>query len=119
MARSSRLKMRAWPLAVVVVVFWTQCLLEEVDSRKERKKPKEVPPQHTEVYNTTASNSEEATGSTKVTMPPPPIPLFAIHPILSAFLLLHTQGPHYEEMVKMCAHLVIVMCWFGFFIRAV
>lgn len=55
------------PLAVLAVVFWTQfVLLEGVDAKKERKRTQETPPQHTEAYNTTLSNSEEVGGSTKV-----------------------------------------------------
>lgn len=63
------MKMRrgAGPLAVAAVVFWTQCvLLDGVDAKKERKRPKEATPQHTETYNATLSNSEELDGSTKV-----------------------------------------------------
>lgn len=58
----------AGPLAVVaVVVFWTQCvLLDGVDAKKERKRPKEATPQHTEAFNATLSNSEEVGGSVKV-----------------------------------------------------
>lgn len=57
----------AMPLAVVAVVFWTQCvLLDGVDAKKERKRPKEPTPQHTETYNTTLSNSEEVGGTIKV-----------------------------------------------------
>lgn len=37
-----------------------------VDAKKERKKPKEGTPQHTETYNATVSNSEEVGGSVKV-----------------------------------------------------
>lgn len=56
----------AGPLAVVAAVFWTQCvLLDGVDAKKERKRPKEATPQHTEAYNATLSNSEEVGGSTK------------------------------------------------------
>lgn len=65
----SSVKMRcgAGPLAVVAVVFWTQCvLLDGVDAKKERKRPKEATPQHTETYNATLSNSEELDGSVKV-----------------------------------------------------
>lgn len=48
-------------------MLWIQCvLLHEVDARKERKRPKEAAPQHTETYNTTLSNSEEVDGSMKV-----------------------------------------------------
>lgn len=55
------------PLAVVAAVFWTQCLLlEGVDAKRERKRPKETTPQHTETFNATLSNSEEVGGSTKV-----------------------------------------------------
>ena len=55
------------PLAVVAAVLWTQCvLLEGVDAKKERKRPKETNPQHTETFNATLSNSEEVGGSTKV-----------------------------------------------------
>lgn len=57
----------AGPLAVVAAVFWTQCvLLDGVDAKKERKRPKEATPQHTEAYNATLSNSEEVGGSIKV-----------------------------------------------------
>lgn len=57
----------AGPLAVVAAVFWTQCvLLDGVDAKKERKRPKEATPQHTETYNATLSNSEELGGSIKV-----------------------------------------------------
>lgn len=57
----------AGPLAVVAVVFWTQCvLLDGVDAKKERKRPKEATPQHTETLNATLSNSEEVGGSIKV-----------------------------------------------------
>ena len=58
----------AGPLAVVAAVFWTQCvLLDGVEAKKERKRPKEaIPPQHTETFNTTLSNSEEVGGSIKV-----------------------------------------------------
>lgn len=57
----------AGPLAVVAAVFWTQCvLLDGVDAKKERKRPKEATPQHTETYNATLSNSEEVGGSPKV-----------------------------------------------------
>lgn len=65
----SGVKMRcgAGPLAVVAAVFWTQCvLLDGVDAKKERKRPKEATPQHTETYNATLSNSEELDGSIKV-----------------------------------------------------
>lgn len=62
--------MKMWcgtgPLAVVAALFWIQCVLPEVDARKERKRPKEAAPQHTETYNTTLSNSEEVDGSIKV-----------------------------------------------------
>lgn len=49
-------------------MFWTQCvLLDGVDAKKERKRPKEaIPPQHTETFNATLSNSEEVGGSIKV-----------------------------------------------------
>ncbi|XP_037539726.1 adipolin [Nematolebias whitei] len=62
--------MKMWcgngPLAMVAALFWIQCvLLHEVDARKERKRPKEAAPQHTETYNTTLSNSEEVGGSIK------------------------------------------------------
>ncbi|XP_038863517.1 adipolin-like [Salvelinus namaycush] len=54
------------PLVVLAAVFWTQCvLLEGVDAKKERKRPKETPPQYTEAYNATLSNSEEVGESTK------------------------------------------------------
>lgn len=57
----------AGPLAVVAAVLWTQCvLLDGVDAKKERKKLKEAPPQQTETYNATFSNSEEVGGSAKV-----------------------------------------------------
>ena len=55
------------PLAVLALVFWTQCvLLDGVEAKKERKRPKEAPPQHTENSNTTLSNSEEVGGTIKV-----------------------------------------------------
>lgn len=55
----------AGPLVVMAAVFWTQCvLLNGVDAKKERKKPKE--PQQTETLNATISNSEEVGGSIKV-----------------------------------------------------
>ena len=55
------------PLAVLALVFWTQCvLLDGVEAKKERKRPKEAPPQHTETSNTTLSNSEEVGGIIKV-----------------------------------------------------
>lgn len=63
------MKMRcgAGPLAVLAAVFWTQCiLLDGVEARKERKRPKEAAPQHTEAYNVTLSNSEEVVGGIKV-----------------------------------------------------
>lgn len=57
----------AGPLAVLAAVFWTQCvLLDGVDAKKERKRPKEATPQHTETYNATLSNSEEVGGGVKV-----------------------------------------------------
>lgn len=57
----------AGPLAVVAALFWTQCvLLDGVDAKKERKRPKEATPQHTETFNSTLSNSEELGGSIKV-----------------------------------------------------
>lgn len=57
----------AGPLVVMAAVFWTQCvLLNGVDARKERKKPKEATPQQTETLNATISNSEEVGGSVKV-----------------------------------------------------
>lgn len=57
----------AGPLAVVAAVFWTQCvLMDGVDAKKERKKPKETVPQYTETYNATVSNSEELGGNIKV-----------------------------------------------------
>ncbi|MED6232403.1 hypothetical protein ATANTOWER_029328 [Ataeniobius toweri] len=56
----------AGPLAVVAAMFWTQCiLLDGVVARKERKRPKEAAPQHTEAYNVTLSNSEEVGGGIK------------------------------------------------------
>lgn len=52
---------------MVAAVFWTQCiLLDGVEARKERKRPKEAAPQHTESYNVTLSNSEEVSGGIKV-----------------------------------------------------
>ena len=55
------------PLAVLALVFWTQCvILDGVEAKKERKRPKEAPPQHTETSNTTLSNSEEVGGIIKV-----------------------------------------------------
>lgn len=57
----------AGPLAVVAAVFWTQfVLMDGVDAKKERKRPKEAIPQHTETINATISNSEEVGGSIKV-----------------------------------------------------
>lgn len=59
----------AGPLAVVAAVFWTQCvLLNGVDAKKDRKRPKETTPQHTETYNSTLSNSEEIGGSKVVSL---------------------------------------------------
>lgn len=59
----------AGPLVVMAAVFWTQCvLLDGVDGKKERKKPKEASPQQTETLNATISNSEEVGGSIKVVM---------------------------------------------------
>lgn len=68
MKNSVKMWCGAGPLAVVaVVVFWTQCvLLDGVDAKKERKRPKEATPQHTESFNATLSNSEEVGGSVKV-----------------------------------------------------
>lgn len=57
----------AGALAAVAALLWIQCVhLHEADARKERKRPKEAAPQHTETYNTTLSNSEEVGGSIKV-----------------------------------------------------
>lgn len=61
------MRCRAGPLAVVAAVFWTQCvLLDGVDAKKERKRPKEATPQQTETNNATLSNSEEVGGGFKV-----------------------------------------------------
>lgn len=59
----------AGPLVVMAAVFWTQCvLLDGVDAKKERRKPKEATPQQTETLNATISNSEEVGGGVKVVM---------------------------------------------------
>lgn len=61
------MRCRAGPLAVMAAVFWTQCvLLDGANAKKERKRPKEATPQHTEAYNATLSNSEEVGGGIKV-----------------------------------------------------
>lgn len=66
-AKSMKMRCGAGPLAVVAALFWTQCvLLDGVDAKKERKRPKEATPQHTETFNSTLSNSEELGGSVKV-----------------------------------------------------
>ncbi|XP_077583488.1 adipolin [Stigmatopora nigra] len=54
------------PLVVVLAVCWTYCIHDGVEAKKERKKPKETPLQHTETYNATLSNSEEESGLPKV-----------------------------------------------------
>lgn len=60
-------KMRLWLLATLAALLWSHCtLLEGAEARKARKRPKEMTPQHTEVFNTTLSNSEEEDESTKV-----------------------------------------------------
>lgn len=57
----------AGPLVVMAALFWTQwVLLNGVEAKKERKKPKE--PQQTEALNATVSNSEEVGGGVKVAM---------------------------------------------------
>ncbi|TSL61235.1 Adipolin [Bagarius yarrelli] len=52
--------MRLWLLAALAALLWSHCtLLEGAEAKKVRKRPKETTPQHTEVFNTTLSNSEE------------------------------------------------------------
>ncbi|KAB5546566.1 hypothetical protein PHYPO_G00073590 [Pangasianodon hypophthalmus] len=60
--------MRLWLLAALAALLWSHgTLLEGAEAKKARKRPKEMTPQHTEVFNTTLSNSEEEDESTKVT----------------------------------------------------
>nr|XP_057908255.1 adipolin [Doryrhamphus excisus] len=54
------------PLAVALAALWTYCVLDAVEAKKERRRPKESSPQHTETYNATLSNSEEESGILKV-----------------------------------------------------
>lgn len=59
--------MRLWLLSALAALLWSHCtLLEGAEAKKGRKRPKEMTPQHTEVFNTTLSNSEEEDESTKV-----------------------------------------------------
>lgn len=59
--------MRLWLLAALAGLLWSHgTLLEGAEAKKVRKRPKEMTPQHTEVFNTTLSNSEEEDESTKV-----------------------------------------------------
>lgn len=59
--------MRLWLLAALAALLWSHStLLEGAEAKKTRKRPKEMTPQHTEVFNTTLSNSEEEEESTKV-----------------------------------------------------
>lgn len=59
--------MRLWLLAALAALLWSHgTLLEGAEAKKARKRPKEMTPQHTELFNTTLSNSEEEDESTKV-----------------------------------------------------
>lgn len=59
--------MRLCLLATLAALLWSHgTLLEGAEAKKARKRPKEMTPQHTEVFNTTLSNSEEEDESTKV-----------------------------------------------------
>ncbi|GAA6095071.1 adipolin [Tachysurus ichikawai] len=70
--------MRLWLLASLAALLWSHCtLLEGAEAKKARKRPKEMPPQHTEVFNATLSNSEEEDESTKASL----TPLCLGHPI--------------------------------------
>ncbi|XP_041128985.1 adipolin-like isoform X4 [Polyodon spathula] len=69
--------MRCWVLAFLATTLWLQlALFRNVTAKKERRRQKE-PSQYTEPYNTTLSNSEEVSASTKpgpVGPPGPPGP---------------------------------------------
>ncbi|XP_041128990.1 adipolin-like isoform X1 [Polyodon spathula] len=61
--------MRCWVLAFLATTLWLQlALFRDVTAKKERRRQKE-PSQYTEPYNTTLSNSEEVSGSTKLPEP--------------------------------------------------
>ncbi|KAI5096012.1 adipolin isoform X1, partial [Silurus meridionalis] len=53
-------------VALAALLFSHGTLLEGAEAKKARKRPKETTPQHTEVFNTTLSNSEEEDETTKV-----------------------------------------------------
>lgn len=83
-------KMRLWLLAALAALLWSHgTLLEGAEAKKARKRPKEMTPQHTEVLNTTLSNSEEEDEITKVNgscLIPLPLPILFSHLFLCVCL---------------------------------
>lgn len=91
--------MRLWLLAALAALLWSQgTLLEGAEAKKARKRPKEMTPQHTEVVNTTLSNSEEEDENTEVNRS------FLIHsPLpLSSFYVCDFAGS--SELPEMINH---------------